>query len=132
MRLNLRVSVNSPPHSGHFFAAEVLFRNLVGAKPGLAFFAVNQGVGKILHVTGGFPCPRVHQDRRVKTHDVVVELGHFLPPGLGDAVFEFNAHRPVIPGPILAAVNFRRLKHKTTTLRERRDLFHRRFTLVFS
>ncbi len=115
---------------GAFFFGELFWVNLVRPETGFTLFAVHQWVGKVFHMARGFPNPGMHKDCRIKADDVVVELGHFLPPGLGDAIFKLYAQGAVIPGAGLAAVDFRRLKHKTTPLGEGRDFLHCCGTLI--
>jgi len=67
----------------------------------------------------------VHENGRVEAHDVVVKLGHLLPPEPLDAVLELDAHGTVVPGAGLAAVDLGGLENKAAPLGEGDDLFHR-------
>ena len=57
-----------------------VFDELVGSKTRFTFRAVNHGVGKMRDVSGRFPRPPVHENRCIKSDNVVVELRHLFPP----------------------------------------------------
>ena len=97
-------------------AAALGIVELVGAKARLAGAAVDQRIGEVLHVAGGFPHPRVHQDGGVDAHDVVVQLRHLAPPRVAQPVLEGGAERPVVPRRGEPAVHVARRKMKPRRL----------------
>ncbi len=131
MRLNFRGSPQAV--LGAAGGARSLDVDVVGPEPALAFLALDQRVGKVLHMARGVPDPGMHQDRGVQANDVVVHLGHFLPPHTLNIFFEFDAQRTVVPGPGLAAVDFTGLENEASSLAQRHQFFKGdfRFLLVF-
>ena len=112
---------------------DVLGGNLgvvVGAEAALAVLAVDEGIGEVRDMAGGFPYFGMHEDRGVEADDAVMELGHFPPPCFLDVVFELYAEGTVIPGACLSAVDFGGLKHETAPLAEADDFFHR-YRVIF-
>jgi len=72
----------------------------------------------------------MHEYRGVEADDVVVQLGHFPPPGFLDVVLEFNAEGTVIPGAVLSAVDFGGLEYETAPFAQTDDFFHR-YRVIF-
>ena len=68
----------------------------VGAVALLAVFVVNERVVERVHMTGGFPGGRVHEDAGVDAHDVLVHAHHGGPPVLLDVVLQFGAELAVV------------------------------------
>jgi hypothetical protein len=52
----------------------------IGAIALLGVFIVYQGIVECVHVTGGLPGLRVHEDGSIEAHDILMELHHALPP----------------------------------------------------
>jgi len=77
---------------GAFISAEI-----IGAEAMFALLAVNQRIGKTLHMPGGDPDIGMHQDSRVDTLDIVAAVGHDLPPGSFDIILELHTQGAVIP-----------------------------------
>ena len=76
IRLKLRGSDSSPPHSGHLQLALGLSLAQVVLAPALLALAqaLHERVGEALEVARGLPGPRVHEDRGVQGHHVVALL----------------------------------------------------------
>ena len=68
----------------------------VGAIAFLGVFVVDQRVVEGIHMAGGFPDARVHEDGGVDTDDVLVVLHHGTPPVLLDVVFEFGSQLAIV------------------------------------
>ena len=109
---------------GAFLPGKLIGVDLIGPEALLALLAVNEGVGEILDMAGGFPHARMHEDRGVEADDVVVELCHLLPPEARDAVLQLDAHGTVVPSSRLPAVDFRRLEDEAAPLGQGDDLLH--------
>ena len=84
----------------------IVFNQLVGAEPLVAFLAVHQRIGKAAEMAGSHPGLWIHQDCAVKAHVVGTFLDKFLPPGFLDIVLEFNSQGAVIPCVRETAVDF--------------------------
>ena len=108
-----------------------IFDELIRAKTRFAFGAVDHRIGKMRNVSARFPRRVVHEDRRVETYDIVVELRHLFPPRVLNIAFEFDAERPVIPRARLPAVNFTRLIYKTAPLAQTDDFIKRASVIRF-
>ena len=75
---------------------EPVFDEYVRAVTFLGVFVVDERVVECAHVARGLPCFRVHEYRGVYAHDIVVQLGHGVPPISFDVVFQLDAHLPVV------------------------------------
>ena len=74
IRLKLRGSVSSPPHSpGRLLgrSGQLASSSWSARKRSLHFLQSTIGSVKFGDVAGGLPDARVHQDRAVEAHDVV-------------------------------------------------------------
>ena len=79
----------------------------VGAVALLAVLVVDQGIVESIHVAGGLPDARVHEDGAVQTHDVLVHLHHSFPPVLLDIILQLHAQLTVVVDSGEAVVDLR-------------------------
>ena len=56
----------------------------------VAVFIIDHRVAEIVHVTTGLPGGWMHENRGINTHDILIELGHALPPMVLDIFFQFT------------------------------------------
>jgi hypothetical protein len=91
---------------------DVLLQQHVGTVALFAVLVVDQRVVESIHVAAGLPHSGVHEDSGVQTHDVLVELGHGLPPVAADVVLQLNAVRAVVVGGAKAVVDLAALEHE--------------------
>ena len=68
----------------------------IGAVTLLGILVVNQRIVERIHMTGSLPYGRVHKDRRVNAHDILVKESHGIPPVTLDIVFELHAILTVV------------------------------------
>ncbi len=94
----------------------VLFEEHVGAVALLAVLVVDQRIVEGVHVAAGLPGGGVHEDGRVDAHDVLVELGHGLPPVAADVVLQLHAVRTVVVGGAEAVVDLAAGEHEAILL----------------
>ena len=50
----------------------------------LAILVIDHRVAEIIHMSRCFPGGRVHENSRVNTHNIIMELGHAFPPVIPD------------------------------------------------
>ncbi len=106
--------------------------DMVEAEALLGFPVVNHWVGEPADVAGGDPHLGIHDDRGIKPHhlkEIVVgaDVGgadDVVPPGILKVAFEFDAEGPVIPEPIDAAVDLRRLEDEAAPFAKRDEAVH--------
>ena len=79
--------------------------DLIGAEAGLTDLTVNHRVGEVGNVTAGLPHSGVHEDGGIEAYDVIVHLGHFLPPEVTDVVLEVDTERTVVVCAVKASVD---------------------------
>src|SRR5574344_1157813 len=115
LHLFVRHGVNRFVRSDVVHAAEV-FNKLVCAEASLAFGTVNHRVREVSDVSCCLPSLVMHEDCRVKTDDIIVELGHLLPPCVLNIALKVYTKWTVIPCSCLSAINFAGLVHKTAAL----------------
>ena len=75
----------------------------------VSFFAVliiDHRVVEIINVPAGFPGGGMHENGGINTHDVLMQLGHALPPVIPDIFFQFTSPLAVIIHGLQAFVNF--------------------------
>ena len=107
---------------GHLFIdflvklGDFVLYQVVGTVSLLRVAVVNQRVVESVNVTRSFPDSRVHENGRVKTHYVLVQKGHCLPPVALDVVFEFNTVLSVVINCSQSVVNLARRKNKSVFL----------------
>ena len=56
------------------------------------------------------------EDGGIQSDNIVMQLGHVVPPSVLNVALEFNSKWSIIPGTGLTAVNFAGLINKTTSL----------------
>ena len=98
--------------------------HLVDAVAGLALAAVGHEVAELIEMAGGFPDPRMADDRRIESFDVVAGLDHFVPPEVFDGALHPGAVGAVIPESVDTAVDLRARKHESATFAQTDDLIH--------
>ena len=126
IRLNWRASPSSPPHSGQR-SSPLSPGSRWSARHRLLHLPMHctSGSVKLVHVAGGLPRARVHQDRRVEGHHVVALLHDRPPPLPLDVVLQQNPVVAVVVGGGQAAVDLGGLEDEPAPLAERDDLLHR-------
>ena len=105
---------------------------IVRAKAHLALFAVQQRIGKALHMAAGLPDPGIHEDVRVHLVAVAPLLDEAFAPGVLHIVLEPRAQRAVVPGVGKAAVDLGACEDEAPALAERNDFVHGFFGVVHS
>ena len=93
--------------AGTFFGSQGILIHGVGTIAHLTLLAVYQGIGEVCYVARSLPNTGMHQNGSIKTHNVVVKLGHFLPPSILYILLQLNTDWAVIPSSCLSAVNLR-------------------------
>jgi len=101
--------------------------DLVGTEAALALLAVNHRVTEVRDVTAGLPNPGMHKNGSIQTYDVVMDLGHLLPPEIADVVLQLYTQWTVVIRAVQAAVDFARLENESTSFAQRDNLVHRYF-----
>src|SRR3989304_9636726 len=96
----------------------------------MANLALNQGIGKILDMPGGFPGFWVHYNWGVYQDNIVPALHESFQPFIFDVIFQKRAQGPVIPKRLYSSVNFGRLKNKTAPLAQTYDFVHSIFNCL--
>ena len=127
MRLKLRGSDRSPPHSGQLAAPPsgwCLAQVVLAPAPLALAEALDERVGEALEVARGLPRLRVHEDRRVEGDHVVALLDHRAPPLGLDVRLQQHAVVAVVVGRGEPAVDLRGLEDEAAPLAERDDLVH--------
>ena len=99
-------------------------KQLVGAVTLFRLFAIDQRIGKSIHVARGLPDLRMHDDAGVEPFDVVAAVHEVAPPGLLDVVAQFDAEGAVIVKAVIAAVDFGGGEDEAAALAEADDIFH--------
>ena len=97
---------------------------LVGTVAELGLFAIDHGVGETIHVAGGLPNLRMHDDGGIKALYVVAALHKVAPPSLLNIVTQLDSEGAVVIEAVVAAVDFGGLKNKTAALTQADDVFH--------
>ena len=95
---------------------------VIDARSRIALFAFGDQIGELVGVSAGFPDHRMHQNAAIEPDDVVAHLDDALPPGLLDVVLKLDAERAVVVATCQPAVDFARLKYKTTPLTQRHNV----------
>ncbi len=103
---------------------------IVGAEAHLALLAVQQRIGKALHMAAGLPDPGVHQNVGVHLIAVAALLDEALAPGVLHIVLEPGAQRAVVPGVGKAAVDLRAGEYEAAVFAQGDDLVHGFFGVV--
>jgi hypothetical protein len=106
--------------------------NLIGAKALLGNFAIHHRVSEAADVAGSFPNFGMHDDGGFEADDVIAAADHVIPPAIADVFAKLDAERAVIPKAVDAAVDFGRLKDKSTSFAQGNDLFHQVGGIRFS
>ncbi len=75
-------------------------------------------------MAAGFPDTGVHEDGSIQAHNVVVKLGHLLPPEVSDVVLEVYAKWTVVIGSIEASIDFGGLEDEAAAAAKRDDFIH--------
>src|SRR3989339_1485951 len=104
--------------AGYLVHTEFFFEQFVSPMASFAFFAVYQWVGKSSYMARRFPGLWIHENSRIKTHDVFTLLDKIFPPYFFDVVFELHSDRTVVPGVGKAAVYFRARKNNPPPFRK--------------
>jgi hypothetical protein len=89
---------------------------LIRAKTMMAILALDQRIGKRVHVTAGLPDAWIHDYRCIYADNIVAVLHHSFPPGALDIVFQFDTERSIIPKTADSAIDLRRLKNESAPL----------------
>src|SRR3989344_8780306 len=105
-------------------AGRTLAADLIGTETFLAFFAIDDLVGKIIRVARGLPYHRMHENTRIQAHHIIAAVHNGFPPGVLDVALQFHAEWAVIPGTGETTVYFGRLKDETAPFAQRGDFFH--------
>ncbi len=100
---------------------QIILDQHVGAVALLGILVVDQRVIECAHVARGLPDARVHEDGRIDTHDVVVEMDHRLPPVFLDVVLHLDAHLAVIVNGAQTVIDLAGLKNETVLLGVRHE-----------
>jgi len=100
---------------------------LVGAEALLARLAIHKGIGESVHVTGGLPDLRMHDDRGLEADDIVAPLHHTGPPASADVVLQRGTEGAVIEEAVETAVDFGGGKDEAPALGKRDEVFHSGF-----
>ena len=120
IRLKLRASVSSPPHSGHrspwTWSARKRCLQLLQSTSGSVKFCRWPEASQVRG------CCRMALSRPTTSLRVV---HHLAPPGLLDVALELDAERAVVPGRTESAVNLAGGKNDSAALAEVDQLFHR-------
>ncbi len=103
---------------------------VVRAEAHFALLAVQQGIGKALHMAAGLPDPGVHQDVGVHLVAVAALLDEALAPGVLHVVLEARPQRAVVPGVGKAAVDLGAGKDEAAVLAQGNDFVHGFFGVV--
>ena len=103
---------------------------IVGPKAHLALLAVQQGIGKALHMAAGLPHTGVHENVGVHLVAVAALLDEALAPGVLHVILETGAQRAVVPGVGKAAVDLGPGKDEAAVLAQGDDFVHGFFSVV--
>ncbi|MPM55592.1 hypothetical protein SDC9_102389 [bioreactor metagenome] len=98
--------------------------HLVDAVAALAFAAVGHQIAELVEVAGSLPHPRVADDGRVESFDIVAGFDHFVPPERFHRALHPRAVGAVIPEAVDAAIDFGTRKNESAPLAQRYDFFH--------
>ena len=72
------------------------FDEVIDAVAFVAVLVVDHRVVEIIDVSAGFPSSRMHENGRVKTNDILLQLCHTPPPMVLDVLFQLAAHLTVV------------------------------------
>ena len=97
-------------------AGEPILDEHVGAVTLLGILVVDQRVVESPHMPRSLPRTRVHENRGVDAHDILVEPDHRIPPVALDVVFQLDPVLPVIVHGRKAVVDFARREDETVLL----------------
>ncbi len=92
--------------------------DLVSSETALALLAVDHRVGEVADMAAGLPDSGVHENRCIQSDDVVVQLGHLLPPQVTDVVLELDSEWTVIIGSVESSVYLTALENESTSSAE--------------
>src|SRR5262249_4292772 len=92
--------------------------------------AFDEWVGEVLHVAGGHPDQRMHDDRGLEADDVVPEVHDVTPPEATDVAPERHAVRSVVVQSADSAIDLAGRVYEPTALGKRRDLLHQVLTFT--
>ena len=84
----------------------LIFNQHIGTVTFLRVAVINQRIIERINMSRSLPDGRMHEDSRVKSHDIFMEQHHALPPVLFDIVFQFHTHLTVIVYSSQSIVNF--------------------------
>src|SRR6185312_7060695 len=106
--------------------------NLVGAKTLLGNIAIDHRIGEAANVARRFPDFGMHDDGGFEADDVITTADHVVPPAIADVFAKLDSERTVVPEAVDAAVDFGRLKNKSTSFAQGNDLVHQVGTIRFN
>src|SRR5439155_4037889 len=101
-----------------------LWFHLVRSKSLLRQEAIHHRIAEGAGVAAGLPDFRVHDDGGFEADHVFALLRHAAPPKFFHVALQFRAERTVIPEPVDASVNLRRLENESASFAQRHDFFH--------
>ena len=115
----------------HLFVGEHarFFQEMIHADARMTFLAFRQRVAEPADMSRRLPHLRMHENRAVETHDILVLAHHSLPPRLADITRKLNPVRSKIIHGGEPAIDLRTWKHEPAPLRKRNQLVHQVFDL---
>ena len=99
-----------------FNLGELLLDEHIGTIALLRVAVVDERVVECIHMARSLPDCRVHEDGSIDAHDVLVELGHCLPPVALDIVLEFNTVLTVVIDCAQSVIDFTRRENEAILL----------------
>jgi len=109
---------------------DISFDQLVRAVTLLRVTVVDHRIIKGIHVARGLPGRGMHKDRRVDTHNVIVQQCHELPPILLNVILQLRTVLPIVINSAQTIIDLAGWKNKAVLLRVGDDILKKVVFLI--